>query len=210
MRSVTRSTAGEAVRAIGRWASSVAAVGPLDPPARRYSHFGQGTIVGWPTGNMYGERWIHLGSDTMIAAHVTLSAGMTPDQEMVTSPVVKIGDRCLIGRGTAIVGHFSIDIGDDVYTGMNVYITDQNHTYENLDEPIGRQWPVEAPVSIGAGSWIGSGAIILPGAQIGKHVVVAANSVVRGDVPDRCVVAGVPGRVVRQHDEQTGWGRPPA
>ena len=61
----------------------------------------------------------------MIASHVTLSAGMNPDQQMMTDPVVIIGDRCLIGRGSSIVGHYRIDIGDDVYTGMNVYITDQ-------------------------------------------------------------------------------------
>jgi acetyltransferase-like isoleucine patch superfamily enzyme len=196
------------VRATSRWASSVAAVGPLDPPAKHYGRFGNGTSVAWPTGNMYGERWIHLGSGTLICPHVTLSAGMTPDQEMVTNPVVKIGDRCLIGRGTSIVGHFSIDIGNDVFIGMNVYITDQNHTYEALDEPIGKQWPVEAPVSIGAGSWIGTGAVILPGAQIGEHVVVAANSVVRGEIPARSVVAGVPGKVVRRHNTESGWSRP--
>jgi acetyltransferase-like isoleucine patch superfamily enzyme len=60
-------------------------------------------------------------------------------------------------------------------------------------------------VSIGAGSWLGAGAIVLPGSQIGRNVVIAAGSVVRGDIPDRCVVAGVPARIVRQHTE-AGWG----
>ena len=137
---------------------------------------------------------------------MTLSAGMGPGQEMVTEPVVRIGDRCLIGRGTAIVGHFSIEIGDDVFTGMNVYITDQNHGYENLDQPIGVQIPSEEAVTIGSGSWIGSGAIVLPGARIGAHVVVGANSVVRGGIPDHSVVVGVPARGVRHHDG-TEWRR---
>ena len=139
---------------------------------------------------------------------------MLPDQEMVTDPVVNIGDRCVIGRGTAIVGHLSIDIGDDVYTGMNVYITDQNHGYEDIDQPIGTQVPSDDPVSIGSGSWIGSGAVILPGARIGRHVVVGANSVVRGEIPDNSVVVGVPGRVVRSHDglewRRDDTRRPPA
>ncbi len=100
----------------------------------------------------------------------------------------------------------AIDIGDDVFTGMNVYITDQNHGYEELDTPIGRQLPSEDPVTIGADSWIGSGAVILPGAKIGRHVVVGANSVVRGEFPDFSVVVGVPGRVVRRHDG-TAWRR---
>jgi acetyltransferase-like isoleucine patch superfamily enzyme len=87
-------------------------------------------------------------------------------------------------------------------------LTDQNHGYENPDEPIGRQMPVNAAVSIGPGSWLGTGAVVLPGASIGRNVVVAAGSVVRGTVPDRCVVAGVPAKVIRQYVPGDGWGRP--
>ena len=184
----------------------LAAIGPDDRPARRFGSFGSGTCISWPTGYVFGERWIHLGEDTLVGSHVTLSAGMVPGQQMVTDPVVRIGDRCLIGRGSAIVGHLSIDIGDDVFTGMNVYITDQNHGYEDLDMPIGTQFPSEDPVVIGADSWIGSGAVILPGARIGRHVVVGANSVVRGEIPYYSVVVGSPGRVVRRHDG-TAWRR---
>ena len=50
----------------------------------------------------------------------------------MTDPVVAIGDRCLIGKGSGIVGHLSIEIGDDVWTGHHVYITDQNHGYEDV------------------------------------------------------------------------------
>lgn len=204
--STLRSTLGSLIRGLSRWAGRMAAIGPTDRAAQDYGRFGKGSIVAWPRGAGFGERWIWLGSDTLIAAHVTLSAGMGPGQEMVTDPVVRIGDRCLIGRGTAVVGHFSIDIGDDVYMGMNIYITDQNHGYEDLDEPIGTQTPSDEAVSIGSGSWIGSGAVILPGARIGSHVVVGANSVVRGDVPDNSVVVGSPARVVRHHDG-SGWKR---
>jgi acetyltransferase-like isoleucine patch superfamily enzyme len=52
---------------------------------------------------------------------------------------------------------------------------------------------------------LGANAVILPGAQVGEHVVVAAGAVVRGDIPDRCVVAGVPARVVRRWIEGRGW-----
>jgi len=184
------------------------AIGTGHPRANRYGRFGDSSMIGFPTGTVYGERWMHIGSRTMIADHVTMSVGIAVDQQMVTNPVIRIGDDCLIGRYNAIIGHFSIDIADGVYTGMNVYITDQNHSYEGLDEIIGKQVPVEAPVRIGKGSWIGSGAVILPGSDIGEHVVVAANSVVRGTIPDRCVVAGVPARVVRQHDDEAGWVKP--
>jgi acyl-[acyl carrier protein]--UDP-N-acetylglucosamine O-acyltransferase len=103
----------------------------------------------------------------------------------------------VIGRGSHIVAHQRISIGDDVYTGPYVYITDQNHSYADPELPIGRQWPVNSPVSIGSGTWLGTGVIVLPGAVIGRNVVVAAGSVVRGTIPDHCVIAGTPARVVR-------------
>ena len=56
----------------------------------------------------------------------------------------------------------------------------------------------ERPVSIGDGAWLGHGSIVLPGSNIGKHVVVGANSVVTGDLPDNCIAAGVPARVIKQ------------
>ena len=202
-----RAMVGTIIRAVSAKLNRVAAIGPNDPPAQAYKNFGIGSIINWPTGNMYGERWISIGCDTMISAHVTLSAGMVPDQQMLTDPVVSIGDRCLIGRGSAIVGHYRIDIGDDVYTGMNVYVTDQNHGYEDIKKPIGVQDPHDDPVVIGSGSWIGSGAVILPGARIGEHCVVAANSVVRGEFQPNSVIAGVPAKVVRTHDG-TKWIRP--
>ena len=207
LRSRCRSAVGRTIRGVSRMLNRTASIGPNDHAARFYKHFGRGSIINWPTGNMYGERWISIGEDTMIAADVTLSAGMVPNQEMMTDPVVIIGDRCLIGRGSAIVGHYRIDIGDDVFTGMNVYITDQNHGYEDPDTPIGIQDPQDDPVVIGDGSWIGSGAVVLPGARIGKHCVVAANSVVRGTFPSHSVIAGVPAKVVRAYDG-TKWERP--
>ena len=92
----------------------------------------------------------------MIGPHVTLSAGMMPGQQCLTDPVVRIGDRCLIGKGSGIVGHLSIDIGDDVWTGHNVYITDQNHGYADITRPISQQTMPEQPVVIGDGSWLGT------------------------------------------------------
>ncbi len=144
----------------------------------------------------------------MIGVGTTMSAGFAPGQSLGDDVIVRIGDRVVLGRGSHIVGHRSIDIGDDVYTGPYVYITDQNHSYADPEMPIGRQWPTNQAVRIGAGSWLGTGAVILPGADIGENVVVAAGSIVRGTIPDRCVVAGMPARVVRQWSEADGWVPP--
>ncbi|HET6187628.1 MAG TPA: acyltransferase [Trebonia sp.] len=178
------------------------------PAGRRFAAFGPGSSIAFPGGAVYGERWIVLGRDTLVGTHVTMCAGMVPGQDLGPSPVLRIGDRCVIGRGSHIVAHHSIDIGDDVFTGPYVYVTDQNHGYADPDIPIGRQLPRNTAVSIGSGTWLGAGVIVLPGACIGRNVVVAAGSVVRGQVPDRCVVAGVPARVVRAYVAGDGWSPP--
>jgi|TARA_B100001758_G_scaffold245417_1_gene258398 acetyltransferase-like isoleucine patch superfamily enzyme len=197
---------GGVIRTTSEFFTRLAVIGPKDIRSKRFGKFGRGSSISWPTGAGFGEKWIWIGEDVLIAADVTLSAGMGPGQEMITDPVVRIGDRCLIGRGTSIIGHLAIEIGDDVFTGMNVYITDQNHGYENLDEPIGKQLPNEQPVSIGEGVWIGSGAIILPGSKIGNHVVIGANSVVTGEIPSCSVAVGSPAKVVRLYDGNS-WER---
>ncbi|MBO0776505.1 MAG: acyltransferase [Actinobacteria bacterium] len=193
-----------------RLAQQAGTINADTPAGRAFGAFGHGSMMAFPPGAIFGERWIEIGNDTMIADHVTLCAGMVPGQDLrMFAPVLRMGDRCVIGRGSHIIAHQSLVIGDDVYTGPYVYITDQNHGYDDPELPIGRQLPTNTAVSIGAGSWLGAGAIVLPGAQIGRNVVVAAGSVVRGLVPDRCVVAGVPARVVREYVTGNGWSRYP-
>jgi serine acetyltransferase len=185
--------------------SSHGAIGPGNRLAAGFGTFGSGTCLAFPPGAIFGERWISLGRDTLIGPHVSISAGMVPGQEMVTDPVVRIGDRCMIGRGSHIVGHFQVEIGDDVHTGPYVYITDQNHGYLDPDQVVHAQWPNDVPVLIGSGSWLGTGVVILPGTVLGRNVVVGAGAVVRGTFPDHCVIAGVPARVVRRYVPGSGW-----
>jgi len=180
------------------------------PAARRFAAFGPKTALAFPPGTIFGERWIALGAGTVIGELVTLSAGMVPGQDLGPAPVLRIGDRCVIGRGSHIVAHHNLVIGDDVFAGPYVYITDQNHSYADPDVPIGRQMPRNAPVLIGSGTWLGTGTVVLPGARIGRNVVVAAGSVVRGTLPDRCVAAGVPARVVREYTPEGAWWPPAA
>ncbi len=175
---------------------------------RRFAAFGPGSLMAFPTGAVYGERWIEIGDQCMIAELVTLCAGMAPGHDLGPESVLRVGDRCVIGRGSHIVAHHSIEIGADVFTGPYVYVTDQNHSYADLDVPVGRQWPVNSSVSIGAGTWLGTGAIVLPGSVIGRNVVVAAGAVVRGTVPDHAVVGGVPARVLKEYVAGAGWLSP--
>ncbi len=114
---------------------------------------------------------------------------------------LRIGDRVFINCGTVVVSVLEITIGDDVALANEVYVMDSNsHGVEGRPH-------VEAPVRIGDGTWVGARAMILPGVTIGKRVVVAAGSVVTRDVPDDCLVAGNPARVVRTLDYPPGCRR---
>ena len=204
-RAVAYRVGGEWIRRTWAWLGRVAAIGPNDRSGQRFGRFGAGSIICFPHNTIFNERYIHIGSGTMIGPHATLSAGMMPGQQCLTDPVVRIGDRCLIGKGSGIVGHFSIDIGDDVWTGHHVYITDQNHGYEDVNLPISRQTQPEQAVSIGNGSWLGYGTVVLPGAKIGEHVTIGANSVVTGEIPSYSVAVGAPAKVIRRYVDGEGW-----
>jgi acetyltransferase-like isoleucine patch superfamily enzyme len=105
------------------------AIGAQNASGKKFLQFGERSVICFPQTTIFNEQYISIGSDTMIGEHVALSAGMVPGQKCISNIVVSIGDRCLIGRGSGIVGHFSITIGNDVWTGHHVYITDQNHGY---------------------------------------------------------------------------------
>jgi acetyltransferase-like isoleucine patch superfamily enzyme len=200
---------GDALQAGWRTVVRYGAIGPRHRVARRFAHFGAGSMIAFPPTVVFGEERIEVGDHTTIGPLATLSAGFPSQIGLVGDPVITIGDRCMLGKGIGIVGHERIEIGDDIWTGHYVYVTDQNHGYEDLDLPIGTQLWKNEPVSIGSGSWLGHGAVVLPGSRIGKHVVVAAGAVVAGiEVPDRSVVAGIPARIIKRYVEGSGWEAP--
>jgi acetyltransferase-like isoleucine patch superfamily enzyme len=198
--------AGDVIHATWNQFARLGAIGPRHRRARSFHAFGEGSMIAFPPAVIFGEGRIAIGAGTTIGPLASLSAGMPVHAGLRGDPIITIGDRCMLGKGIGIVGHERIEIGDDIWTGHYVYVTDQNHGYEQLDLPIGVQMWKNEPVSIGAGSWLGHGAIVLPGSRIGRNVVVAAGAVVAGlEVPDFSIVAGVPARVVKRYREGAGW-----
>ena len=184
------------------------AIAPGTAAAERFGSFGEGSIMGFPTAALYGERHIHIGRGTTVNTWVTMVAGYHPDQTGLPDRMLTIGDRSVIGLRSGIVCHESIAIGDDVWFGQEVYVTDANHGYSDPDTPPGLQLGAHTPVVIGDGCWIGHGAVILAGSTLGRNVVVAAGSVVRGTFPDHAVIGGVPAKVIRRREPGVGWVRP--
>ena len=106
-----------------------AGLGTADTLAgRAFARFGRGSIMAFPPGAVFGESGIAVGEDTLIGQLVTISAGTVPGQDLCGMTLLAIGDRCVIGRGSHIVAHQSVTIGDDVWTGPYVYIPEHSQT----------------------------------------------------------------------------------
>ena len=58
------------------------------------------------------------------------------------------------------------------------------------------------PITIGEDTWLGGGVVVCPGVTIGKRCVIRAGSVVTKDIPDDCVAAGNPARVIRKMNNE--------
>ena len=91
-------------RRLSFWASTSA----TDSRGKKFASFGDRSMIMWKPTTIFNERYISIGSDTLIGPDVALSAGMVPGQECISEIVVSIGDRCLIGRGSGIVGHLRL------------------------------------------------------------------------------------------------------
>ena len=187
------------IHSLWEWTTATGAVGPDDPHGRRFGHMGHQAMIAFPPGGVFGHRWIHIGDHTLIGPHVAMSVGFwNEDLDPALAPVLRFGDRVNVGRFCSFVTRVGVTVGDDTTIAPGVYVTDHNHAYDDPDAPIAHQWPRSAPVEIGPGCWIGANAILLPGTTLGRNVVVAGGSVVRGTFDDHSVVAGVPARVVRR------------
>lgn len=115
------------------------------------------------------------------------------------------GGRLEIGDGTSIAGYCvlsaatSVHIGCKVLFARNVYIADHRHGFERDKVPVLDQEIADVrPIVVEDGAWLGQNVTILPGVTIGRGAVVGAGSVVRDDVPPRCVAVGAPARVMRE------------
>lgn len=204
---VSRAASG-AVHRTWRWMQRAGAVTAERPGPHAFHAIGPDTRLAFPQGTVFGTPWISLGADCVIGQDVTLTAGMMPGLDLGPGTRLRIGDGVVLGRGSHVVADAPITIGADVYCGPYCYITSTNHSYDDPEQPIGKQWPRAEPVTIGPGSWLGAGAMVLPGARLGRNVVVAAGAVVRGEVPDHTVVAGAPARPVRSWHPEHGWEPP--
>lgn len=110
---------------------------------------------------------------------------------------IVIGREVQAGRNFFISCTNRVEIGRNVTISERVFIGDNNHSFSHPEVPIMQQPnKVGTPISVGEGSWIGAGASLLPGAQLGRNTVVGTLSVVKGEFPDYAVIGPEPAKLL--------------
>ena len=106
-------------------------------------------------------------------------------------PGAKIGRRCFIDHGMAIIIGETAEVGDDV----TIY---QGVTLGGTGKDTGKRHP-----TIGNRVMISSGAKVLGPFKVGDDVKIGAGSVVLKEVPPDCTVVGIPGTIVKRNGKST-------
>jgi maltose O-acetyltransferase len=116
---------------------------------------------------------------------------------------VHVGDHVFINYQADLLDGGEIRIGDRVMIGPEVKIFSGNHSLDPAKRMIIKDGKMEIvsiadPVVIGDDVWIGGNVTICPGVTVGNGCMIAAGSVVTKDVPEGCLAAGNPARVIRK------------
>jgi acetyltransferase-like isoleucine patch superfamily enzyme len=113
---------------------------------------------------------------------------------VISHPTAKIGRNVYVGV-YGCLGDVTLE--DDVLLGSHVSVMNGGgqHGIERLDIPIREQPGTYPRVTIGRDSWIGERSVVQ--ADVGRHCVIGAGSVVNRPIPDYAIAAGAPARVIR-------------
>lgn len=130
------------------------------------------------------QKFVSLGfnPNTIIAKNAQVSTSANLGEGLNIMSFVFIGPDSKIGKGSLINSHVSVH--HDVSIGDFVEVSPGAKLLGNC--------------SIGSFSTIGTNATILPKIKIGNNVIVAAGAVVTKDIPDNCMVAGVPATIKKE------------
>ena len=125
-----------------------------------------------------------IGEQTKIVGPMFITGNLT------------VGANCWIGCNLKVHGNGNVAIGNNCDLAPDVSFVTGSHIIGSHNRRAGEGF--NADIKVGNGCWIGEGAGIMPGVEIGDGCVVAARACVTENVPDDCLTGGVPSRVIKE------------
>lgn len=162
---------------------------------RLFGHVGRGSVIHSPA-MLVNTEWVRLGDRVVIRYGARIEVVL---HGQAWTPSVDIGHDVNIEQNVHIVCHDNIVIEEGVSITGHCAIVDVTHPVSALAE--GRKMGTaidgaRSHVRIGRNTFVGFGSIILPNVTIGRDCVIGAGSVVAASIPEGCIAAGVPARVI--------------
>jgi acetyltransferase-like isoleucine patch superfamily enzyme len=140
-------------------------------------------------------RFVWIGDGTKIRCH---------EGEVI------IGDKTVLGQECTISAYKHVRIGEQCVIADRAMFIDFDHGIVEVERTIREQGIYKRDVDVGSNVWIGYGACVLRGVQVGDNAVIGANAVVTADVPANAVVGGIPAKVIRMREAPSAlhWANP--
>ncbi len=108
---------------------------------------------------------------------------------------IHVGENFFANFDCVILDVCKVTFGDNCMLAPGVHIYTATHPLDPLERNSGREFG--KPITFGHNVWIGGGAIINPGLNIGDNVVIASGTVVTKDVPANVVIGGNPAKIIK-------------
>ena len=117
---------------------------------------------------------------------------------------VEIGAKTVMGQECTISAFQHVSIGRECILADRVMLIDFDHGASEVERPIRLQGIYKRDVRVGHNVWMGYGACVLRGVEIGDNAIVGTSAVVTRSVPDNAVVGGVPASIIRMRETPRG------
>lgn len=133
--------------------------------------------------------WLNDGVEINSTHRVFLGKGTTIQRNVTINGEVNIGAECLFAPNVFVSSTSHVH---DCFPGMGIREQERKISREDFLRRYNK------PIKVGDDVWLGTNVVLMPGVNIGSHVVIGANTVVNIDIPSGTIAAGVPVRIIKK------------
>lgn len=146
--------------------------------------------------NSKAECFLTLGENSSLNIDGYVNLYYNSEMVLYNNATVAIKTTCM-NAGVQVRCMNHISIGENCLVARDVFIMD--YDAHRIEFPNGKTNELTSPISIGDHVWLGVGVKVLQGVTIGNGSIIAAGSVVTRSIPENCLAAGVPAKVIKEN-----------